>query len=109
MMGVQHLNNSMKSHFCFALAVMFAGISVWVFNWGAQTALPVSSECTFTTVLIMDNLDCGWSRVAYYGSRATLGIGLLFTLAGLIFTRHEREDQSSPAFPEREHNTIIYS
>ena len=99
----------MKSLVCFALAVMFAGISVWMFNWAVQTALPVSSECTFTTFLIMDNPDCGWSGVAYYGSRATLGIGLLFTLAGLIFKRHEREGQSSPDFTQREHSTIIYS
>jgi hypothetical protein len=99
----------MKSFVCFALAVIFAGISVWMFLWGAQSALPVSSECTFTSFLIIENPDCGWSRVAFYGSRATLGVALLFTLPGLIFKRREQEGRPSLAFLEREHNTIIYS
>ena len=86
-----------------------AGISVLVFSWGAQSTIPVSSECTFASCLIIENPECGWSRVACYGSKTVLGVALLFTLTGLISRRHEKEDEHSLAFLGREHNKVIYN
>jgi len=99
----------MNSLTYFATAVVLAGISVLVFSLGAQSANPVSSECTFTSFLIIENQECGWSRVAFYGSRAVLGVALLFTLAGLISKRHEKEEDHPLGFLGREHNTVIFS
>ena len=99
----------MKSLSYFATAAALAGISVLLFSWGAQSTIPVSSECTFASFLIIENPECGWSRVAYYGSRAVLGVALLFTLARLISRRREKEDEHLLAVLGREHNKVIYN
>lgn len=77
----------MKNAFYFAVAVAFALVTMWMFSLGASSAQPVA-ECGLVNYMIAEGPECGWTRAALYGTKASLAFVLLFTLIGLINRRH---------------------